>query len=138
MNLIPLDAAMPVAFDTLAYAKKLQALGVPAPQAEAQAEAFSEVVLTNLASRRDLAEVESSLKHDLAEMETSLKRDLAEVESRLKRDLAEVKSELKLDLAEMKSSLKHDLAEMEFRLTLRLGGVMMAAVAAIAALIKFA
>jgi len=84
---------MPVAFDTLAYAKKLQALGVPAPQAEAQAEAFSEVVLANLVSRRDLAEVDASLKHELKEL--------------------------------------------ELRLTLRLGGVMMAGVAAIAALIKF-
>ncbi|MCD4778468.1 MAG: CCDC90 family protein [Desulfobacterales bacterium] len=43
-------------FDTLAYAKKLKAAGVPDEQAEVQAEALKDIVNTELMSKRDLTE----------------------------------------------------------------------------------
>jgi len=54
-----------LAFDTLAYAKKLIAVGVPAQQAEVQAETFAEIIDENLATKQDISE----LKRDLKEME---------------------------------------------------------------------
>jgi len=61
-----------LAFDTLAYAKKLKAAGVPEQQAEVQAEAFAEIVDERLATkqgiellRRDMKELQLRLKHDL-------------------------------------------------------------------------
>ena len=43
-------------FDTLAYAKKLKAAGVPDEQAEVQAEALKDIVNTELMTKRDLTE----------------------------------------------------------------------------------
>ena len=47
-----------ISFDTLAYAKKLIAVGVPEKQAEVQAEALLEMVDEHLATKRDLKEME--------------------------------------------------------------------------------
>ncbi|HAK87636.1 MAG: DUF1640 domain-containing protein [Nitrospirae bacterium GWC2_46_6] len=72
-------------FDTLAYAKKLKAVGVPDNQAEVQAEAIAEIVNDRLVTKEDL---ERSLK------------------------------------------------ELEYRLTIRLGSLIAASIAIVAALVK--
>ena len=61
-----------ISFDTLAYAKKLIAAGVPAEQAEVQAETFAEII-----------DERPATKYDLKEMETILRRDIKELESRI-------------------------------------------------------
>ncbi|GFO77305.1 hypothetical protein BPLS_P5684 [Bathymodiolus platifrons methanotrophic gill symbiont] len=50
-----------IAFDTLAYAKKLKAAGFTEQQAEVQAEAMAELVNEQLATKRDLKELEMRL-----------------------------------------------------------------------------
>ncbi len=50
-----------IAFDTLAYAKKLKEAGFTEQQAEVQAEAMAELVNEQLATKRDLKELEMSL-----------------------------------------------------------------------------
>lgn len=50
-----------VTFDTLAYAKKLKAVGVPEKQAEVQAETFAAIVEDQLATKQDLKELELRL-----------------------------------------------------------------------------
>ena len=127
-----------VAFDTLAFSKRLQKAGVPPIQAEAHASAQSDLLahhlLNAVATKSDLAEVKAELKTDLAEVKAELKADLAEVKAELKSDLAEVKAELKADLAEVKDDLagvkiemktgfaevKTGFAEMETKLSLRM------------------
>jgi len=47
-----------ISFDTLAYAKKLIAAGVPPKQAEVQAEALAEIVDERIATKQDLKELE--------------------------------------------------------------------------------
>jgi len=54
-----------IAFDRLAYAKKLKRVGFTEEQAEVQAEALAEMVNDTLATKRDLQELELRLKHDL-------------------------------------------------------------------------
>ncbi len=58
-----------IAFDTLAYAKRLKEAGVPERQAEVQAEAMAELVEERLATKQDLKEIEVSLKYEIKEME---------------------------------------------------------------------
>ncbi|MCH9046610.1 MAG: DUF1640 domain-containing protein [SAR324 cluster bacterium] len=72
-----------VPFDTHAYVKKLQAAGFTEAQAEVQAEAIAELVNEQLATKRDLKELETTLQRDLAELETALKREIKELELRL-------------------------------------------------------
>ena len=97
-------------FDTLAYAKKLKAVGFTEEQAEVQAETFAEIIDERLATKQDIL----ALKKDIKELEISLKRDMKELETRLKRDMK----------------------EMEMRLTIRLGTMMAASIAIVAVLVK--
>jgi len=48
-------------FDTLAYAKKLKKAGVPEEQAEIHAEALAEIIDEQLATKKDLKELEYRL-----------------------------------------------------------------------------
>ncbi|MBI5184642.1 MAG: DUF1640 domain-containing protein [Nitrospinae bacterium] len=72
-----------IAFDTHLYIKKLKAVGVPEEQAEVQAETIAELLEDNLATKRDLKELEQATKRDLKELEQATKRDLKELETNL-------------------------------------------------------
>ena len=60
-------------FDTLSYAKRLKAAGIPEAQAEAQAEALAEAIGPGVATRQDLDARVSELKQALSEL--ALKMD---------------------------------------------------------------
>ena len=72
-----------LAFDTLAYAKKLKGTGFTEAQAEVQAEALAKIVDERLATKQDILD----LRRDMKELEVSLKRDMKELEVSLKHDL---------------------------------------------------
>jgi len=103
-----------IAFDTLKFAKRLKEAGFTEQQAEALAAAEAELIEANLATKRDLKELEVALKRDIKELEVALKRDIKELET----------------------SLKHDMKELEYRMTLKLGAMMVVAVGAVATLVK--
>ena len=71
-------------FNTLFYAEKLQKAGFSQEQAKAQLEMITEVIENNLATKRDLKELEIELKQNMKELETNLKRDIKESEMKLK------------------------------------------------------
>lgn len=95
-----------VTFDTLKFANRLKAAGVPDKQAEAEAEVLSEVLEVNL---RELA-----TKEDLRRLEAVTKEDLRRLEERF-----DVK-----------------LTQLEQRMTIKLGTLMVISVGAVAALVK--
>ena len=79
-----------IAFDTLVYAKKLKSVGFTEAQAEALAESQAQLIESRLATkqdielvRRDMKELETSLKRDMKALDVSLKRDMKEMEMRL-------------------------------------------------------
>ena len=72
-----------IAFDTLAYTKKLKAAGVPERQAEVQAEALAEIVDERLATKQDIKELELRLKQDMKDLELHLKQVMKELETRM-------------------------------------------------------
>jgi len=80
-------------FDTLKFANQLKIAGVPSVHAEAEAKALSEVLETNLgelATKSDLREVESGLRHEIGDV----RKDLQRVEERFDTKLANLKFEL--------------------------------------------
>ncbi len=85
----------PTSFDTLGYARKLEKAGVPATQAELQAQALAQVFGESVASRSDLFGIEQRL--DTA---------IDTVESRLDAKIGAVKTELTLDLGGRIDTLK--------------------------------
>ena len=61
-----------IAFDTLAYAKKLKKAGFTEAQAEVQAEALASIIDNRLATKEDII----ALQRDLKELEIRLRHDL--------------------------------------------------------------
>ena len=107
-----------VAFDTLRYAKKLKEVGVPEAQAEVQAEALreqSEVV-------QDFIEQNLATKGDLKRLEKEMKTELRTVEERLTSRINETNSRIN---------------EMGYKITMRLGSMLVAGIVVLGALIKF-
>ena len=110
-----------LAFDTHKYVKRLTAVGMPEKQAEVIAYEQSSLIEDQLAT-----------KHDIEELRAATKRDIEELRAEVKRDIEELRAEVKRDIAEV----KRDIKELEQRLTIRLGGMMIAGFGVIAALIK--
>src|SRR4051812_4394804 len=96
-------------FNTLKYAKMLEEVGFSREQAETSIKILVEIMEDKLATKQDILE---------------LKQEMASKAS--KQDILELRSDTKQDLLQ----LKHDL-------TLKLGAMLSAAVALVAALQKF-
>jgi len=109
---------MAFAFDTLGYAKRLRDAGVPAPEAEAHAEAAREFIMTELVTKSDL---------DVTRRELEASMDIRE--QRLTALIMDTRHQLEAKIQRLEN--------MELRLTVRMGGMMAVAIAIIAALIKF-
>lgn len=103
-----------VAFDTLQFAKRLKEAGFTEQQAEALASAEAELIEARLATKRDLKEVEVALKRDLKEVEAKLTRAIEA----------------------LRADVQRDLKDLEYRLTIRLGGMMALAIGVVATLVK--
>ena len=123
-----------VAIDTLLYANKLKTAGVPAPLAEAQAEALSEVMTTmmqeTIATKRENIDMQQEFKHDINE----LRHELKEVENRLvvRIDRLETKIErleTKIDRFEGK------MDSLEGKIIIRLGAMLAVGIAMLSTLL---
>jgi len=125
-----------IAFDTLKFAKRLKEGGFTDQQAEALAQAEAEFIEQNLTTKRDLKELEVALKRDIEELRADLKRDLKELETAIQRDVKELDVGLKRDIEELRADLKRDLREIEYRMTIKLGALLVVAVGAMATLVK--
>ena len=114
-------SAIPLNFDTLTYVKQLEAVGVPREQAEVQAEALRAIIDEKLATKVDIAE---------------LKRDIESTKAELKRDIESTKAQLQADMSQLRIDTARDLRELEMRMLIRLGGMMAASIAVVAALVR--
>ena len=116
---------MAIALDTLAYARRLREAGFSEQQAEGQAEALAAAMTDSLAT-----------KQDLKELEARIEVRFAQVDSRL--EFMERHFDLRLDELEKRSDfrLTAGLADLERRMTMRLGGITVAGVGVVSALMK--
>ncbi len=115
-------------FDTLHAAKALTAAGFAAPQAEAITDTIREAFTESVATKTDLAGLESAVAADLAEVKAELKADIAEV----KVDIAEVKAELKAEIAGLETRVVERFEALYKQLWLVALGI----VTAVAAIVK--
>ncbi|WP_423063714.1 hypothetical protein [Candidiatus Paracoxiella cheracis] len=115
-----------VAFDTLAYAKKLKAAGLDSKiaevQAEVQVEMLNSCVTENLASKQDVNEVKSELEKFRVEFRS---------------DLEGVRTEFRSEFERLRAEFKLDMKNLEHRLTLRLGAIVVGAFTLLAAWTTF-
>jgi hypothetical protein len=85
---------MSVAFDTLKFVERLEAGGFTHTQAKAAAEAFAEATGQELATKRDLKEVESRLEAKIDKVEASLQARIKEVEAKIETSAANLKVDI--------------------------------------------
>ena len=77
-------------FDTLDYARKLEAAGVPIAQAEVQARALNQALDGSVASKADISNLKAELKADIANLELRMDARFARVEARFDARFAQV------------------------------------------------
>lgn len=82
--------------DTLAYAKRLRATGVPEDQAEAHAEALNAALQAEVATKADLKSTEAALRQDLKELDAVLRQELKALEAHFDARLIALETELRL------------------------------------------
>jgi hypothetical protein len=105
-------------FATLAYAQRLKSVGFTDAQAEALAEANREMIAEDMVTK------------------TFLHSELAALRTELRTEISQVRTELRGEMNQPRAELRSEMKELEMRLTLRMGAIGVATVAALAAIIK--
>ena len=103
---------MPIQFDTLDYAKRLAAAGVPTPQAEAHASALGDVLGSAVVVHGELAALERSLLGEIKLASHNVNTRVDGLE--LKMDALELKLDTRIDALEHKFDTKADALEQKF------------------------
>jgi predicted nuclease with TOPRIM domain len=141
---------MPMAIDTLAYARRLREAGFSEEQAEGQAHALAAAMTDSLATEQDLKELELRLEvrfekldarfaridDRIDALEKRLDTRFVELESRTTIRLAEFEKRMDLRLNDVKTEVRGEMAHLERTLTMRMGGIMAAGIAVLSAVVK--
>ena len=109
------------AFDTLGYAKRLREAGVPNPQAEGHAEAAREFIMTELVTRQDLLATKNDLQADLGILRTELRTEIGALRTELRTEVG---------------TLRTAIDSQTLRLTVRLGGIVVAGIGILALFLR--
>ncbi len=136
-----------VVFDTLEFAKRLREADFTEKQAETLVALITEIIVSRLVTKEDLAHTQHILEERIAQSQQATEEKIARLQqateeriARLERFTEEKIARLERDQADNFTRLQRDLKETELRLkydlTLRLGGMIAAAVAIVAALVK--
>ena len=123
-----------LAFDTLAYAKEMEAAGFSREQAEAFAAAQGKILkeafaATELATKTDVNGVRVELKAEIQDVRTELKAEIQDVRTELKAEIQDVRTEM-LRLENKMEANKHEILKWVI-------GTMVAQTALIVAVIAF-
>jgi len=130
---------MAIALDTLVYAKRLREAGFSEVQAEGQAQALAAAMTDSLATKQDLRELEARMDARFAQVDARFSQVDARfeyLERHLDTRLAEQERRLELRFAEQTARFDGRLADLERRVTFRLGGITVAGIGVVSALVK--
>jgi hypothetical protein len=142
---------MTLALDTLAYARRLREAGFTERQAEGQAEALAAAMTDTLATKLDIQELrrdvqdvrrdmqELATRRELDEIGTQLRHEMSQLGTQLRHEMSEFPLRMDVRFAEHSAQwearfgrLETMVADLDRRLTLR----MMMAIGVVAALVK--
>ncbi|WP_238235187.1 coiled-coil domain-containing protein [Methylobacterium isbiliense] len=103
-----------VAFDTLKLARTLRDKAKLSPeQAEGFAEAISDAVQADLATKADLKATEVALRADMKASETHLGSEIARVESELRAEIKGVETRLRAEMEGIENELRTEIKGVE-------------------------
>jgi hypothetical protein len=119
---------MAMALDTLAYARRLREAGFSEQQAEGQAEALAAAMTDTLATKQDLM----ALRQDAEVRFSQIDAGFARINDRF--DYLE--RHIDTRFAEREARIDAKLADLERRMTTRLGGITVAGIGVVSAIIR--
>ncbi len=119
-----------VAFDTLAFAKKLESHGVLTEQAEAHAEALAEVLDFNFVSKKKLETTNEALSSQIDKkfalvdnrftqldnkidlLQSTLRQEINTLRQEMKQDSSDLRQEMKQDSSDLRQDMKQDSSDL--------------------------
>ena len=116
-------------YNALKYTQNLEAAGFSRTEAEATIHMVLETMDDNFATKHDLKFSEHVLRTDMQGMELALRSDMKEMEQSIRSDMKAMEQSIRSDMKAMELSLRHEMREMEARLTLKMGGMIVASIA---------
>ncbi len=123
---------MPPAIDTLAYARHLRDAGFSEKQADGHAYALAAGMTAALATKQDLRELATGMEMRFARVDARFENLKQHVDLRL----LEMEKRIEIRFSEPNARFDGRLSDLEKRMTFRLGGMMVAAIAAFSARVK--
>lgn len=111
---------MSASFDTLSYARRMEAVGFTRAQAEALAEEQAKLIDERLATKADIALLRSDIRSDFDKVRVEIEA----IRASLARDIEQLRQETKANI----ELLRRDIV-------IRLGGIVIASVAAGSAIV---
>ena len=132
-------------FNTLKYAKILQEVGFSREQAETSIKLLEEVMEEKLASKQDLKDFgalmhsdfrqyKTEMRSEFEQFKTEMRSEFEQFKTEMRGEFEQFKTEMRSEFAQFKSEMHHLILQSENRLTIRMGGMIAAAVAIISAL----
>ncbi|MFN2377700.1 MAG: hypothetical protein ABR538_14270 [Candidatus Binatia bacterium] len=113
--------AMAMALDTLAYARRLRQAGFSEQQAEGQAEALAAAMTDTLATKQDLMLLRQDAEVRFSQVDARFEYLERHIDTRF---------------AEQEARIDAKLADLERRMTTRLGGITVAGIGVVSALVR--
>lgn len=122
-----------VAFDTLAYAKKLESCGIAVKQAEAHAEALADVLELNFFSKKEAETSYDKLSNKIDQLDIKINY----VKTEIQQDVNQVKTEIQQDINHVKTEMQQDINHVKIDMIKWVIGVAFAQTALILSVLKF-
>ncbi len=118
------EVATSIAFDTLKFARALREKAhLTTEQAEGLAEAITDAMHDDLATKADLAREAGGIQTEVAGLGSELKAEISGLRSELKAEIADGHSGLKSEMAGLRSELKAEIADVRSELKGEIAGV---------------
>ncbi|CAN2042625.1 putative DUF1640 domain-containing protein [Candidatus Magnetomoraceae bacterium gMMP-15] len=123
-------------FDTYSYIKKLQAVGIPEKQAEAQVEILIEIIGDNLATKKDMLELETKFLTALEKTKADLIINMASIKAESEQYINSVNANLEKSLSMTKMELEKNILTTKVDIIKWISAMLVGQAAVISALIK--
>lgn len=98
-----------VLFDQFAYADRLKSGGFSDEQARASAEALRAALTETVATKTDLAELKTELKHDIASLRAATRSDIAELATKTEHTSDALRLEVRAMIADAATELTKEI-----------------------------
>jgi hypothetical protein len=107
-------------FNTLEYARQLEAAGVPDAQAEVHANALAQVLEKCLSTAGAAADLKNELSFKISELDVTLRAEISELGVTLRAEISELGVTLRAEISEAERRLRVEINEAVTGLTCRI------------------